>query len=259
MMKKTLATLVLCLPLATLAQDYTYSTNPATGNISVSGEATVYVVPDTIKVNFGIETRDMDLAASQAANRAILKRALESFRHLGVEDKDIKTDYLSVEPRYEWRNSENVFTGYFSRNGFVVTLKDKAQLERVVDAALAAGVNYVHGVEFETSELRKYRDQARQEAITAAREKAEALTAALGSRLGPPTRINANDGNRWWFYCDADWGRSGGRNLAMTQNSIQSVTASGAGVPGDIQLGKIAVRASVDVSFSLVTVPEDGR
>jgi uncharacterized protein YggE len=256
---KTLMTLLFCLPLALAAQTYTvYSDNACTGNISVSGEATVYVVPDIIKVNFGIETKDMELAASQTKNRAILRKALEAFHRLGIEDSDIKTDVLSVEPRYESNRGENVFLGYFSRTGFVVTLKDKALLERVVDAGLAAGVNYVHGVEFQTSELRKYRDQAREMAVTAACEKADAMTATLGVRLGPPTRIDENGGGNWFYAGGSGWGSAGRQNFAMmAQNSLAD--AGGAQSAGEIQLGKIAVTASVGVTFRTVAVAEVGR
>ena len=43
-----------------------------------------------------------------------------------------------------------------------------------------------------TSELRKYRDQAREKAIQAAKEKAAALAAALGAKLGRPYSIVEN-------------------------------------------------------------------
>ncbi|MDP0494975.1 MAG: SIMPL domain-containing protein [Verrucomicrobiota bacterium JB024] len=261
---KTLLTLIFCLPLALAAQTYTvYADKACTGNISVTGEATVYVVPDIIKVNFGIETKDMELAASQAKNRAILRKALEAFHRLGIEDSDIKTDVLSVEPRYESgryeaNRGENVFLGYYSRTGFVVTLKDKALLERVVDAGLAVGVNYVHGVEFQTSELRKYRDQAREMAVTAAREKADAMTATLGVRLGPPTSINENGGGNWFYAGGSGWGGAGRRSYdSPTQNSL--FDADGSQSAGEIQLGKIAVTASVGVTFRTVAVPEAAR
>lgn len=256
---KTLITILCCLPLALAAQNYTvYSDKACTGNISVSGDATIYVVPDIIKVNFGIETKDMELAASQTKNRAILRKAVEAFHRLGIDDSDIKTDVLSVEPRYESSRGENVFLGYFSRTGFVVTLKDKALLERVVDAGLAAGVNYVHGVEFQTSELRKYRDQAREMAVTAAREKADAMTATLGVRLGPPTSINENGGGNWFYAGGSSWGGAGRQSFAMmAQNSLAD--AGGSQAAGEIQLGKIAVTASVGVTFRTVAVAQEVR
>lgn len=252
-MKSLLSILLFVLPLSLSAQ-YAFDSSPTRGSISVSGEATVYVVPDIIKVRFGIETDSMALAESQAENREILARAMSAFRKIGLTDDEVQTDFLSVEPRYTTRNSEPVFLGYFSRNGFVVTVKDKATLEQVIDAALAAGVNYLHGVDFYTSELRKYRDQARQMAITAAREKAEALCTALGARLGPPSNINENGGyNRWWYYSSGTtWNRDYDNNY-RSQNAMAVAPSGPDGSPGEIQVGKIAVQASVNVNFNLLT------
>ncbi len=253
-MRNIILFFLLILPFGLSAQ-YAFQTYPAQGNISVTGEATVYVVPDLIKVRFGIETSDMDLAASQAMNREILAKATASFRELGLDDSDITTDFLNVEPRYKERDYESIFLGFFSRNGFVVTVKDKAMLEKVIDVALAAGVNYLHGVDFYTSELRKYRDQARQMAVTAAREKAEAMTSAFGSRLGPPSSISENQGyNRWWYYSSgSSWNRDYRNNSYMTQNVMQYEASGPDGSPGEIQVGKIAVQASVSVNFTLLT------
>jgi len=53
-----------------------------------------------------------------------------------------------------------------------------------MDAVMSAGANRVDGIEYQSSELRKYRDQARDEATKAAKEKAVALAQALGNQIG---------------------------------------------------------------------------
>src|SRR5215470_11364859 len=53
-----------------------------------------------------------------------------------------------------------------------------------MDAVVAAGANRIDGIEYESSELRKYKDQARDAAAKAAREKAEGLVVALGNQMG---------------------------------------------------------------------------
>lgn len=248
--------LLALMPVSLIAQ---YSNPPAItqGTLSVRGEATVYVVPDIIRVRFGIETNDMALPKSQSENRAILNRALKAFRDLGIDDTDIKTDFLEVEPRYYRRNNreDQEFLGYYSQNGFVVTVKDKETLEQAIDAALAAGVNYLHGVEFLTSDLRHYRDKARDMAAQAAREKGAAMAEALGAKLGPPININVDNGhNRWWYHGSTGWNSNRSQNGYMTQNAIYQAPANNPGTDGEIQLGKIAVQAGVNVSFQLVTV-----
>ena len=53
-----------------------------------------------------------------------------------------------------------------------------------MDAVMSAGANRIDGIEYQSSELRKYKDQARDEATKAAKEKAVALAQALGNQVG---------------------------------------------------------------------------
>src|SRR5260370_27188660 len=50
--------------------------------------------------------------------------------------------------------------------------------------ARSAGANHIGGVEYQSSELRKYTDEAGDAAAKAAREKADALAKALGNQIG---------------------------------------------------------------------------
>ncbi len=43
----------------------------------------------------------------------------------------------------------------------MVTLKDITQFDDLLTELVAANVNYIHGIQFRTTELRQYRDQAR--------------------------------------------------------------------------------------------------
>jgi len=58
--------------------------------------------------------------------------------------------------------------GYSVQKTIVVTLSDLSKFEDLLSGVLEAGANYVHNVEFRTTELRKHRDQARALAIQAA-------------------------------------------------------------------------------------------
>jgi len=49
-----------------------------------------------------------------------------------------------------------------------------------MDAVISAGANQIGGIEYQSSDLRSYRDQARDAAALVAREKAE----ALGNQIG---------------------------------------------------------------------------
>ncbi len=143
--------------------------------ITVSGEAQVNVVPDEVTLTLGVETSDKQLRTAKSLNDERVKRVMAAAEKLGIATKDIKTDHISIEPRYRDSYEQRDFVGYFVRQTIVITLSDITLFEDLLTDVLDAGANYVHGIQFRTTELRKHKDEARSLAIQAAREKAAAL------------------------------------------------------------------------------------
>ena len=172
-------------------------------------------------------------------------------RELGVSDKDMQTDHLSIEPRWKDQYRNEGFVGYFVRNSIVMTVSDLAKVEDLVTKALQAGVNYIHGVDYETTELKKYREQARELALKVAAEKAEKMAAALGQSVGPPLQIHENYAGLYGGY-GSSWGGWGyGRGQAMSQNVAQNAPDSSGEASETIAPGTIAIRANVNIVFEL--------
>jgi uncharacterized protein YggE len=222
------------------------------GSVTVSGEAEVRVVPDEVILTLGVETWDENLAIAKRQNDDKVKAILALAQKYGVESKYIQTDFINIEPRYEDNYKKNYLIGYFVRKTIVITLKDISKFEDVLTGALGAGANYVHGVQFRTTELRKYRDEARSLAIKAAKEKAVALSGELDQKVGK-TRSIQEDQLGWWSSYSSWWGSSywSGGN-AMTQNVIQESGNSGNFALEDaLAPGQITVKARVTVSFEL--------
>ena len=219
--------------------------------ITVNGEAVVMVQPDQIVINFGIETWDKDIIVAKQKNNEIMKRAMTVIKESGIPDKDIQTDYLSVEPRYNDNYEKKDLIGYFIRNTFVVTMSDPEKVEDLVTAVLQSGVNYIHGINFQSTEFKKYREQARELALNAAKEKAEKMAGALGQLIGDPVQINEGYGGfDWWYYNSwSGWGY--GRSNVMSQNVVQNIPSSSDQISETIALGKISIKANVSVTFEL--------
>ncbi len=219
--------------------------------ITVNGEAVVMVQPDQIVINFGIETWDKDIMVAKQKNNEIMKRAMTVIKESGIPDKDIQTDYLSVEPRYNDNYEKKDLIGYFIRNTFVATMSDPEKVEDLVTAVLQSGVNYIHGINFQSTEFKKYREQARELALNAAKEKAEKMAGALGQLIGDPVQINEGYGGfDWWYYNSwSGWGY--GRSNVMSQNVVQNIPSSSDQISETIALGKISIKANVSVTFEL--------
>jgi len=162
----------------------------ARGTISVSGTAQVLVVPDQIELRLGISTRNPDLIRAKSENDERIAAVITKLKALGLGQRELQTDAIHVQPEYRSEpGNPPVLTGYLVQRHLVVTLKEVGKFEPLLEAAIQAGANEVLNIQFCSTELRKHRDQARQMAIRAAREKGELFTQELGLKLGTATSI----------------------------------------------------------------------
>ena len=216
--------------------------------VSVSGTAVVNVTPDRVLIQLGVQSNGRTPQLVEAANSATIYRVIKAIKKLGIDEKDIVTDRYVIDPLYDDYDSLTI-EGYRIHNMVAITLRDINKVNEVMIAALNAGANQVVDVEFYLSDLRKYRDQARELAMVAAGEKAQDLAEAAGAEAGCVLNISENT---WSYFSGGWWGRSS--NL-WTQNTVQNMpTANGQGGDsefGPVNLGQISVRAEVSASYSL--------
>jgi uncharacterized protein YggE len=221
----------------------------AIGNISVTGDAMVKVVPDEVILTLGVETRHEELAVAKRHNDERVQRVIAVARQLGIEEKHIQTDFINISPEYEYRsNGIDRIVGYRVGKTIEITLRDIDRFDDLLAETLEAGANYVHGIQFRTTELRKYRDQARALAIQAAQEKAQDLAQELGRVAGEPLSISeAYSG--WWSSYNSWWGSRWGNYVS--QNVIQNAGMEAFTTEGGTAPGQIAVSAKIAVTFEL--------
>ncbi len=232
-------------------------------NIHVTGTAVVNVVPDRALIQLGVQSNGRTPGEVQARNAEAIGQVIRALKAMGVEARDISTDRYIIQPLYEDWDSLRI-KGYRIFNVLSITMRNVDKTSEAIAAAFQAGANQVINVEFYTSELRKYRDQARDMAMTAAHEKASALAQAGGTEIGCVLNINENSwsyfngwrGWSWWY------GYGGGNNQALwTQNAVQNAAPSGG--PGNsggesgssadtpVSAGQISIQAQVDATFAL--------
>jgi uncharacterized protein YggE len=217
-------------------------------SIQVSGTAVVNVTPDRVLIQLGVQSNATTPQRVEAINSVTINKVISAVKKLGVAEKDIVTDWYVIDPIYE-DYDDLYIKGYRINNMIAITLRDISKVNKVIIAALGAGANRVVNVEFYLSDLRKYRDQARDLAMTAAKEKAQDLATAAGAETGCVMSINENS----WSYYNGGW--YGYNNNLWTQNTVQNVSPAGdtgaLSDTGPVNLGQISVRAEVSASFSL--------
>lgn len=211
--------------------------------ISVSGEAEIRVVPDEVSISVGIETHNSNLRKAKANNDEVIKDVIAIAKSYGIDARHIQTDYIYID---QWYRDEE----YTVRNTVTIILRDIAKFENLLTSLVDAGITEVHGIDFRTTKLREYRDEARALAIQAAKEKATDLADALDQDIGLPHSIREDQINTWsGYHYWWGFGRSGG---AMTQNVIQDFGGGSSQLTGDtVAPGQISIKANVSVSFAM--------
>jgi hypothetical protein len=249
-MKNASSFLTVLLGFGAILFGFTGFQNPdaETRQISVTGDAEVRVVPDEVVLTLGVQTWDEDIELAKHKNDQIVKRVTQLTERYGIPAKHVQTDYISVEPRFDDNYEQRGFIGFFVRKTISIRLRDLSKFERFLTDVLGTGVNYVHGIKFRTTELRKYRDQARALATNAAKEKAAAMAQELDQQIGEPLQIREEQVGWWSWYGSSWWGSRWER---MTQNVIQNAGGNVSVDEDAIAVGQITVSARVSVSFLL--------
>jgi len=225
------------------------SASEAPRTVTASGDAEIRVVPDEVILTLGVETDDLDLGVAKKENDRRVKAVKAAAHGHGIPPERVSTDFLSINPRYRDHNLRREFLGYLVRRTVVIRSPDISRFEALLSSALEAGANYVHGVDFRTTELRKHRDRARELATVAAYQKAYALAEQLDQKIGRPSRIS--EGYSGWHSSYGRWWGHGGGSR-MSQNVVQNLGSSGAPpADGPTAPGQISVTATVSVTFEL--------
>jgi uncharacterized protein YggE len=224
--------------------------SPQIPQITVSGTAEVRVAPDEILIHAGVETRNENLDLARQQNDDHMKSVLAFIKKSGVPSKDVQTDFINVVPDYgnEWNRAPSKTPMFVVRKYVEVRLTNVTSFETVLTGILNAGADRINNVEFRTTQLRKYRDQARAMAIKAAKEKADALCAELDVKRGAPLNINASESGGTWNYYSF-------QGYSLAANAVQNI-AQDSDHPSDfssdiLSLGQVSVSATVNVSFEL--------
>ncbi len=157
--------------------------------VRVAGTAEVKVVPDRAVIELGVEKQNVNASVAKQVADATARQILATLRANGVDAKDVQTTFLSLQPQFNYRKGMRMM--YFvATQTMTITVRDLSKLDSLVEALVKAGGNRIDSIQYEISEIRKYRDQARELAVKAAREKAVALAKALGQDIGSAYAID---------------------------------------------------------------------
>jgi uncharacterized protein YggE len=165
--------------------------NSEAQGLSVSGEGRASAAPDMAVLGLGVSAKASTVKAANSQVQEAMSDLLDSLEGNGVQEKDIQTTSFSVYPEYDYRNNEQILTGYRVSHMLQVKVRDIDKAGEVIDDAVEAGGDLlqVQSISFSIDDTTALRSEARAEAVADAQAKADELATLAGVTLGKPTYI----------------------------------------------------------------------
>ena len=207
-------------------------------SFSVSGEGKAVAVPDVAELSFGVLTEGgKNLTDLQKQNTEKMNRVIGFLKEEGIDDKDIKTRYYNISPRYQYFSCPPVplgsevssvcppseITGYSISQDVLVKVRDLNKTGEVLSGVVSSGTNTVSGPTFTIDDPDELENQARSEAIKEAKEKAKSIAKAGKFKLGKLISIQEGFSP---YYPIAFEGRGGAGSAPSIEPGSQEIVVN---------------------------------
>lgn len=143
--------------------------------VELSVTESVKAKPDIATVSAGVTSQAPTAVAAMRANATAMDAVVQRIKALGIADKDIQTQGISLGAQYDYDQQERrqVFRGYQAANRVSVILRKVPDTGRVLDALVAAGGTDIGGPDFSIDDDTAPRAQARKAALDKAMAQAQ--------------------------------------------------------------------------------------
>jgi hypothetical protein len=171
-------------PVPTLAPGHTL--------LTVNAEGSSTAQPDLAMFSAGVTTQGSTASAALAENSTKMTQVIAALKRAGIAERDVQTSNLSLNPVYAppkrlpdgtVEEQGQTIIGYQVNNQVSVKQRKLADYGKVLDALVSAGANQVNGPTFTLSKPEAAQDEARGQAIKAARARAQLYAQASGLRV----------------------------------------------------------------------------
>ncbi|MEO6990519.1 MAG: SIMPL domain-containing protein [Candidatus Baltobacteraceae bacterium] len=243
-----LALVFAVLPLAAAAADPPAGTEPT---LTVTGSASVTRAPDTATFGAEIVTNAPSATAAQSQNNARFAAVQAALAKQGIDKSNIEGQSYSMNynppPQPPGGGPRHLLTpvapGSGERYGYIVSRNVRVTVTRVdrvgaaIDAAVAAGLTGVNGVDFGLSDKRSAFNDAMAGALADADAQAKALAATGRFRLGSLRQVQS------------------GYSPGPIASRMFAAAPMAAGVPTNIEPSNVSVQATLTVTYAILPNP----
>lgn len=204
-----------------------------TPTVEVVGEGIVYATPDMVNISISIEKEGLDLKNLRQKNGEAVAQVLQLLsKELPMEN--FQTSYVSL-----YKDDYNKLNKYRVVQNINIKLEDISKYDNLMNAIFDAGVNRIDGISFGVKNKEKLLQEARVAAIDDARKKALLYAVSLDQNIGKAIKIKEVNSH----FNDIQ---------PVERMSKMSLGSPANGNDNTLAVGKIAIKAQVNVAFELL-------
>jgi hypothetical protein len=217
--------------------------------VSVTGEGEVFAKPDVATFSFSVHAEGDDAATAQDRSAEAINAITVYLGDEGIEERDIKTEYYNLNPRYEYMESicdtrgfcppgERVLRGYEVSQTISVKVRNTERAGELISGVGTLGATDISGLQFTIDDESMLKAEAREMAIEDAEEKAEQLARDLGVSIVRMTGF---------------WEDQGGYPMpyGMGGDAMERSVAMDTAVAPSVPTGENTIMSRVNISYEV--------
>ncbi|MBX8803017.1 SIMPL domain-containing protein [Pseudochrobactrum asaccharolyticum] len=210
--------------------------------VVVTGEGEVQAAPDMAILDLSVLREAKTAREALTDNNKAMSKVLGAMKEAGIEDRDLQTSGVNIQPTYTYPNDKNglkapKIIGYNVTNGLTVRVRDLNKVGDLLDKSIDLGVNQSGGLRFVNDDPSKALMDARKKAMENAMEKAKILTETAGAKVGRVLEITEYVNN--------------GRPMPMARTKMIAMAAEPASDSVPLSAGENSYNVNVTVKFEI--------
>ncbi len=153
--------------------------------LRITGTGRISQKPDQVLIIFDISSKHYkysDCLKDLTKKTSLLR---ENIKFVGLEPESLKTDDLSINTDYKWRDNNKIFNGYIGTHQLSIEFDlDKELLNRVLDSIAGSLTNTEFSIYFQAKDCNSLKARILENAVLDAKTSAEIISRSSGIKLG---------------------------------------------------------------------------
>lgn len=201
--------------------------------IEVFGTAEIKVNPDIMLSEIDVQTENNNVVYAKNENDKIVLNVTDVLKHYGITDNDIQTSGIRIYKNTSYSENSKL---YSVSNNISYKLNDLSKYYELTSELVKIEHIFITYSNYDYSKIIETRKQARENALIAAKDKAEEMARVLGQFIGKPVFVSEEP--VYDYYATP-------QNVSTQNGNVE-------GSYGVLKEGTINVTAKVKIVFELL-------